>query len=84
VSGDPESRGSENRSFRAQRNLVIRNRDPRFTDKIRTVHWVEHVSTDPEESESGASEFPEVRNSHTLESRSTISRWESRVGHSGR
>jgi hypothetical protein len=45
------SRASENRSFRAQRNLVIRNRDPRFTDKIRTVHWVEHVSTDPEESE---------------------------------
>jgi hypothetical protein len=28
------SRGSENRSFRAQRNLVIRNRDPRFPDKI--------------------------------------------------
>jgi hypothetical protein len=44
------SRALENRSFRAQRNIVIQNRDPRFTEKIKTIHWVEHVSIDPKES----------------------------------
>jgi hypothetical protein len=36
-----ESRNSENRSSRARRNLVTRNRDPRIRDKIRTVHLVD-------------------------------------------
>jgi hypothetical protein len=36
-----ESRNSENQSFRARRNLVTRNRDPRISDKIRTVHLVD-------------------------------------------
>jgi hypothetical protein len=36
-----ESRNSENRTSRARRNLVIRNRDPRIRDKIRTVHLVD-------------------------------------------
>jgi hypothetical protein len=35
------SRNSENRSSRARRNLVTRNRDPRIRDKIRTVHLVD-------------------------------------------
>jgi hypothetical protein len=32
---------SENRSSRARRNLVTRNRDPRIRDKIQTVHLVD-------------------------------------------
>ena len=35
------SRNSENRSSRARRNLVTRNRDPRIHDKIWTVHLVD-------------------------------------------
>jgi hypothetical protein len=39
-----ESRNSENRNFRARRNLVTRNRDPRIRDKIRTVYISGHVA----------------------------------------
>jgi hypothetical protein len=35
---------SENRSSRAHRDLVTRNRDPRFRDKIWTVHIRGHVA----------------------------------------
>jgi hypothetical protein len=37
----PQSRKSENRSSRTHRDLVTRNRDPRFRDKIWTVHLVD-------------------------------------------
>jgi hypothetical protein len=40
----PQSRNSENRSSRARRNLVTRNRDPRIRDKIRTVYISGHVA----------------------------------------
>jgi hypothetical protein len=38
-----ESRNSENRNFRARRNLVTRNRDPRIHEKIRTIYISGHV-----------------------------------------
>ena len=39
-----ESRNLENRSSRACRNLVTRNRDPRIRDKIRTIYISGHVA----------------------------------------
>jgi hypothetical protein len=59
VSGDPKKSSIGESEFRAQRKFPSTKKschteshwNPRFTDKIRTVHWVEHVSTDPEESE---------------------------------
>jgi hypothetical protein len=40
----PHNRNSENRSSRARRNLVIRNRDPRIRDKIQTIYITGHMA----------------------------------------
>jgi hypothetical protein len=41
---NPQSRNLENRSSRARRNLVIRNRDPRIRDNIWTIYIRGHVA----------------------------------------
>jgi hypothetical protein len=43
------------------KNLTCRNRDPRFPDRIRTVHQQGHVAGDPESRGSGNRSFAQTR-----------------------
>jgi hypothetical protein len=53
---------------------VLRYRDTRYPDELRTVHQLRRVSRDPEESGFGTSEVSSTRKSCLTESRSVISR----------